>query len=134
VSASQEEFTRIQDTTPRRLPPYGAELDARLEYGNLPLWVCIIAGRGAWKRARDPGVRLGDCLPLTWDGGDPSRYRWPVEGCFCWLDAEPGPSVEQVRELAAELLLAGAAGVLAIWSDWGESGRSSGSRTGPRAM
>jgi hypothetical protein len=118
---SQEEFTRTQDITGRCLPPFGAELAARIQYRNAPLWVVILAGGDAWKRAQDPRVRIGDCHPLVWNGTDPAAIRWPVEGCACWIDVEPGPSAEQVRGLAVELLLSGAAGVLAIWSRWSES-------------
>jgi hypothetical protein len=105
----------------KKLPPFGAELDARLRYVNLPTWAIVFAGRDAWKRARDPRARIGDCCPLVWTGEPPEVFRWPVANCAVLIEVDTGPSLEQVYALARELLVSGAGGVLAWWLCWGES-------------
>jgi hypothetical protein len=105
----------------RRLPPFGAELAARLEYNNPPSLAFVFCGRNAWTRARNPRVRIGDCVPLVWTGADPAGIRWPVRHCAVVIEVDHGPTVKQIRDLAVELLLSGADGVLAWWLAWSES-------------
>lgn len=105
----------------KNLPPFGSELAARVLHRNLPLWVYVFAGRSAWVRAADERVRIGDCIPLVWAGEPPETIRWPVCGCTVLVEIDIGPSIEQVRGLVVELLLAGAQGVLAWWLSWAES-------------
>lgn len=102
----------------KRLPPFGGELAERLKFANTPLWVIVFCGQNAWARAKDPRARIGDCHPLVWDG---KEYRWPVANCYVLVEIGAGPSLKQIRALARELLLAGAAGVLDWWLSWGES-------------
>jgi len=105
----------------KKLPPFGAELAARLRHDNLPLWVFVFCGKGAWARAKHPDVRRGDCCPLVWDGANPKAVRWPVAGCHVLIEIDTGPSPAQVCALGRELFFAGAVGILAWWLDWGDS-------------
>lgn len=110
--------TPINTHKRKRLPPFGGQLAERLKYRNRPLWVIVFCGRNAWTRAKDPRARIGDCHPLVWDG---KEYRWPVANCYVLVEIDTGPSLQQIRDLTRELLLAGAAGVLDWWLSWGES-------------
>jgi hypothetical protein len=94
------------------IAPYLKTLRERQRFGNLPAWVDIHVGVDAWERAKKPPT--GDYLSSVWDG---ERYAWPVRDCFVRVEIDDGPSEEQCREFAVELIKQGAAVVILWWFD-----------------
>jgi len=101
-----------------KLPPYGRELVERLRFRNPPLHAVVCVGLNAWNRAKS-WHQSPDKIPamvLPPDIG-PNTLRWPVKNIPMVIEPGPGPSFEQLSDLALALLRSGAASVYSRDSD-----------------
>jgi len=114
----------------KRLPPFGRPLAERLRFKNPPLHATACIGLDAWKRAKlwnsSPADTVAMVLPPD---TAPDAYQWPVDGVPAVIDAEPGPSMEQISDLALQLLRDGAPCAVMVsfshaftttWFRWGD--------------
>lgn len=93
----------------KRFPPYGKALAERQRFGNLPVHAVTCIGLDAWKRAKAWNNSAADTVAMVQPPDTaPDAYAWPVAGVPVVIDAEPGPSIEQIHALALQLLTDGA--------------------------
>lgn len=94
-----------------RLPPFGKDQAARLQYGNRPFAAVVCIGQNDWQNAKK-WHRQADMAPMVLPAGEqPERYKWPVLGCLCLVDWDTGPTGDFVVRLVKCLLRAGALSV-----------------------
>lgn len=105
----------------RRLPPYGRQVMERVAAsgGDRGRSVWVVTGSGAWQWAAAHTSHLAVVAPTD---TDPSTLRWDVAA----PDDRRNPALIHVAgeveasaldDLAAELMLAGAARVIVTWPD-----------------
>ena len=100
------------------LPPFGASLRKALRERRMPSIVHVMAGQGAWDRARDPSAAAGDCAPLVWLDAESGAINWPVQDCAVRIEVgRSGPGLVRCVEEAHRMIDAGATGVMIWWLD-----------------
>lgn len=86
--------------------PYGKLLAARQEHGNPPLYAVVAVGMDAWSRAKVWNESNADTVAMVLPAATaPDSVQWPVDGIPVVIDADAGPSMEQVTELARVLVM-----------------------------
>ena len=92
-------------------PPYISKLTNRRKYSRDPILIHIHAGRRCWQRAKADDSSI---VSLVWDGKD---YDWPVVGCSCLVEIDPGPTKSECEDFACRLISSGAETVILWWMD-----------------
>ena len=91
-----------------RLPPHGKALAERLKHNNRPMYCVVCVGMGSWERAKrwnnSPDKIPAMVLPHN---TAPNVYQWPVTDVGVVIDADVGPSIDLIHELASHLLACG---------------------------
>ncbi len=96
------------DKIMRRLPPYAKAMAERQRFKNLPLHAVVCIGLDAWKRAKAWNDSPADAVAMVQPPDTaPAAYCWPVENLLCVIEADTGPTEEQIGDLALALLQAG---------------------------
>lgn len=92
-----------------KLPPYGQLLAERLRFGNPPVYAVVCIGLHAWKRAKNWNQSPADTVAMVLPPDiPPASLQWPVTDVPVVIESHEGPSDQLIRELARELLKAGA--------------------------
>lgn len=107
IQGSYKTSPRKRNSTTRRLPPYGQQLQARLAWEQRPLFVCVCIGHRCWQRAKDLLTNNAVAPLVLPDNADLKTYRWPVAGFAVVVEAEIGPSDDQLMSLVEVLLREG---------------------------
>jgi len=98
-----------------RLPPHGKPLAERLKFGNPPLHCVVCIGLNAWQRAKRWNASPADTVAMVLPpGNNPNDYQWPVEQLPAVIDADVGPSLELIHDLALRLLVCGSVAVTLV--------------------
>ena len=98
-----------------KLPPHGKALAERLKFGNPPLHAVVCVGLGSWKRAKKWNESpAGHCAMVLPADTLPASLSWPVTDIPVVIDAETGPSEQQISDLALALLQSGSLPVTCI--------------------
>lgn len=94
-------------------PPYGKAIAERLRYNNPPLCAFVCIGGNAWTRAKSWNQLEARAMVLP-PAINPQNLLWPVSDIPVVIDADIGPSEQQVSDLALTLLKAGSLPVTCI--------------------
>jgi hypothetical protein len=99
----------------KRLPPHGKALAERLRFGNPPLHAVVCVGLNAWPRAKKWNQSPADTVAMVAPADTPpASLAWPVEHIPVVIDADTGPSEQQISDLALALLQSGSLPVTCI--------------------
>ena len=102
----------------KRVPPHGVLLDQRQKWGNIPFFVMVCIGMGAWKMAKCWRESPNDISVLVVpDGKSPKNFNWPVNKCDVYIERLPGPGDDVITDLIKTLLSFGANGVI-VWDKY----------------
>jgi len=96
-----------------KLPPYGKPLAERMKYSNPPLHAVVCIGLDCWARAKAWNTREPMAMVLPPDIA-PQALSWPVGGLPVVIEADAGPSEQQISNLALTLLQAGSLPVTCV--------------------
>ena len=98
-----------------KLPPHGKLLAERLRFNNPPLHAVVCIDLDAWIRAKRwnkaPDGPMAMVLPADYA---PASLQWPVSEIPVVIDAETGPSEQQISDLALALLQSGSLPVTCV--------------------
>lgn len=98
-----------------KLPPFGKPLSERLKYGNPPLYATVCIGLNSWSRAKIWNQSPADTQAMVLPPDvNPESLRWPVQHLPVVIDADTGPSLDQIADLALVLLQNGSIAVTLV--------------------
>lgn len=91
-----------------KLPPHGEALAERLKFGNPPLHAVVCIGLGSWQRAKRWNESPADTAAMVLPPDTlPESLQWPVDNIPVVIDADTGPSIDLIHNLAHRLLVCG---------------------------